>query len=78
MSKVIVYSTSTCPWCDRAKEFLKQNNVEFEERNAQENPEYANELQEKSGGVGVPVLDIDGTIIIGYNEAAIKKALNME
>lgn len=77
MSKVIVYSTSTCPWCERAKEFLKANNVEFEERNAQENPEYANELQEKSGGVGVPVLDIDGTIIIGFNEKKIREVLKL-
>jgi glutaredoxin 3 len=77
MSKVIVYSTSTCPWCDRAKEFLKQNNVEFEERNAQLNPDYANELQEKSGGVGVPVLDIDGTIIIGFNEKKIREVLKL-
>ncbi len=77
MAKVIVYSTSSCPWCDKAKEFLKQNNVEFEERNAQENPEYANELQEKSGGVGVPVLDIDGTIIIGFNEKKIREVLKL-
>lgn len=77
MSKVIVYSTSTCPWCERAKEFLKQNNVEFEERNAQLNPVYANELQEKSGGVGVPVLDIDGTIIIGFNEKKIREVLKL-
>ena len=77
MAKVIVYSTSTCPWCDKAKEFLKENNIEFEERNAQENPEYANELQEKSGGVGVPVLDIDGTIIIGFNEKKIREVLKL-
>lgn len=77
MSKVIVYSTSTCPWCDKAKEFLKQNNIEFEERNAQLNPEYATELQEKSGGVGVPVLDIDGTIIIGFNEKKIREVLKL-
>lgn len=77
MANVIVYSTSTCPWCDRAKEFLKANNIEFEERNAQLNPAYATELQEKSGGLGVPVIDIDGTIIIGYNEKKLREVLKL-
>jgi glutaredoxin-like YruB-family protein len=77
MANVIVYSTSTCPWCDKVKEFLKQNNVEFEERNAQLNPQYATELQEKSGGVGVPVIDVDGTIIIGYNEKKLREVLKI-
>jgi len=75
---VIVYSTTVCPWCVRVKEFLKQNNVQFEERNAQENPAFAEELVKKSGGYAVPVTDIDGTIIIGYNIPKLKAALGLK
>lgn len=74
---VIVYSTTNCSWCVKLKDFLKQNNVEFEERNAEENPRYAVELQEKSGGLAVPVTDVEGTIIIGYNVPKLKEALKL-
>ena len=76
-NNVIVYSTNSCPWCVKAKDFLKQNNVKYEERNAQENPKYAEELFEKSGGGSVPVLDINGTIIIGFNPKKIKDTLGI-
>ncbi len=74
---VIVYSTTHCPWCVKVKDFLKQNGIEYEERNAQENPEYAKEVQAKSGGLAVPVTDIDGTIIIGFNVKKLKEALKL-
>ena len=74
---VIVYSTSVCPWCVKVKDFLKQNNVKFEERNAQENPTYAQELAQKSGGYAVPVTDIDGTIIVGFNVKRLKEVLKL-
>ena len=77
MPKVIVYSTSTCPWCIKAKEFLKENNIEFEDKNTGEDEAARNEMIEKSGQMGVPVLDIDGTIIVGFDQEAIKKALNL-
>jgi glutaredoxin-like YruB-family protein len=77
MAKVIVYSTTVCPWCVKVKEFLKQNGVEYEERNAQENPEYASEAMQKSGGMAVPVTDIDGTIIVGFNVKKLKEALKL-
>ncbi|MEW6723189.1 MAG: glutaredoxin family protein [Candidatus Micrarchaeota archaeon] len=77
MAKVIVYSTTVCPWCVKVKEFLKQNGVEYEERNAQENPEYASEVLQKSGGMAVPVTDIEGTIIVGFNVKKLKEALKL-
>jgi glutaredoxin-like YruB-family protein len=78
MPKVKVYSTPTCPWCHRAKEFLKELKVEFEEINVAENKEAAQEMVEKSGQRGVPVIEIDGEIIIGFNPDEIKKALKIE
>lgn len=77
MAKVKVYSTPTCPYCKKTKEFLKQNNIEFEDLNVAENDQARTEMIEKSGQMGVPVLDIDRTIIVGFNREKIKKALKL-
>lgn len=77
MSNITIYTTSTCPWCHKAMDFFKANKVKFTEVNVQENPERANEVIEKSGQMGVPVIEIDGKIIVGYNETAIKKVLKI-
>ncbi|MBU0628707.1 MAG: glutathione S-transferase N-terminal domain-containing protein [Nanoarchaeota archaeon] len=77
-SKVTVYSTSSCPWCHKAKDFFKQNNIAFEDKNVGEDDAARTEMMEKSGQMGVPVIDIDGTIIIGFDVAAIKKALALK
>ena len=75
--KVKVYSTKTCPWCNVAKEFLEKNNIEFEDVDVSADSRAAQEMVEKSGQRGVPVLDIEGTIIVGFNEPAIRQALNI-
>lgn len=74
---VIVYSTNVCPWCVKVKDFLKQSNIAFEERNVKENPAYAEELVQKSGGAMLPVTDIDGTIIVGFNPKKIREAVGL-
>jgi len=78
MAKIKMYSTKDCPWCLRAKEFLEELKVEFEDINIAEDQIAANEMVELSGQRGVPVLDIDGEIIVGFNPALIKKALKIE
>ena len=77
MPNVKVYSTSTCPYCVMAKEFLKKNNIQFEDINVGINPQAGQEMIDKSGQMGVPVLDIDGQIIVGFDKDAISKALNL-
>ena len=77
MAKTIVYSTETCPWCTVAKDFLKENNIEFEAKDVAEDEAAKGELMQKSGQMAVPVLDIDGTIIVGFDKDAISKALNL-
>lgn len=77
MAKVIVYTKNDCPWCVKVEDFLKQNNIQFEERNAQANPEFAKEVVAKSGGAAVPVTDIDGTIILGFNAKRLKELLKI-
>ena len=59
------------------KDFLKQNKIPFKDINVENNPEAAQEMANKSGQMGVPVIDIDGTIIVGFNEPEIRKALKL-
>ncbi len=77
MTQVKVYSTPTCPWCHVAKKFFKDNGIEFEDYDVSADREAADEMVEKSGQMGVPVIDINGNIIVGFNQGAIKRALKM-
>ena len=74
---VIIYTTPTCPFCAMAKKFLQENGIEYSEKNVASDKEAAIEMIEKSGQMGVPVLDIDGEIIVGFDRDAIKKALKL-
>lgn len=72
-----VYSTNSCPWCVKAKKYLESKGVAFEDLNVQEDMLARDEMISKTKQMGVPVLDINGTIIIGFNQAEIDKALNL-
>jgi len=74
---VKVYSTSTCPWCTRAKQFLKENNINFQDIDVSADQQAANEMMQKTGQMGVPVLDIDGQIIVGFDKERIKLTLGI-
>jgi len=76
--KIKVYSTKSCPYCVMVKDFLKENKIEFEDIDVGENQEAAREMVEKSKQMGVPVIDVDGFIIIGFNKPLLKKALELE
>lgn len=78
MHKVMIYTTNSCPYCVMAKDFFKKNGVKYEEINVEENQEKAEEMVEKSGQMGVPVIDIDGKIIVGFNKPVIVKALELK
>ena len=60
------------------KKFLSENNINFEEIDVSSDQDAAREMIEKSGQTGVPVIEIDGQIIIGFNEPALRKALNIQ
>ncbi len=77
-AEVVVYSTTTCPWCETVKEFLKKNGIKFKDVNVGEDQEAAQAMIERSGQMSVPVVEVDGHIIIGYDEAKLKKALDIE
>ncbi|WP_160693242.1 glutaredoxin family protein [Clostridium sp. C2-6-12] len=70
-----VYTTNTCPWCVKVKNYLKSENIEFEELNVQDDMTAREEMIKKSNQMGVPVLDINNNIIIGFDKPAILKAL---
>ena len=75
---VVIYSTPTCPFCVRAKQYLKDNKIQFEDIDVSENHEKAQEMIKKSGQMGVPVLEIGEEIIIGFDKDKIKEALDIK
>ncbi|MBI2140836.1 glutathione S-transferase N-terminal domain-containing protein [Candidatus Woesearchaeota archaeon] len=77
MAKVTIYSTPTCPWCQKTKEFLRESNVPYQEINVAADHKAAQQMIEKSGQMGVPVIDVDGQIVVGFDKNALKKALKL-
>ena len=78
MAHVTIYTTSTCVYCKMAKEFFKKNNVEYEEKDVAEDEEARREMVEKSEQLGVPVIDIDGTLVVGFDKAKVAQLLNIK
>jgi glutaredoxin-like YruB-family protein len=78
MKSVKIYSTPTCPWCIRTKQFLRDNNVPFEDIDVSADQKAGEEMIQKTGQMGVPVLDIEGTIIVGYDLAKIRDTLGLK
>ncbi|MES3005381.1 MAG: glutaredoxin domain-containing protein [Patescibacteria group bacterium] len=69
--KITIYSTPTCTYCKMAKEFLEEHNVLFEEVNVAANIARRKEMIEKSGQMGVPVIDVDGDVMVGYDQTML-------
>ncbi len=78
MASVTIYSTPTCPYCKQAKEFLNTNEVAFTDIDVSTDASKAQEMIEKSGQMGVPVLDIDGEIIVGFDRERIAQKLGIK
>lgn len=70
-----VYSTPSCPWCSRAKQFFKENKVNFEDIDVSTDVNAAREMVKKSGQMGVPVIDFNGEIIVGFNEPRLRELI---
>jgi glutaredoxin 3 len=75
MAEVRLYSTPTCPYCRMAKDFLDEQKVDVAVVDVSENVEAAREMVDKSGQMGVPVMEVENTIIVGFDRGAYKKAL---
>ena len=76
-NKVLVYSTPNCPYCIQLKQFLAVNNIQFENYDVSVDHDKAEEMVTRSGQMGVPVLDIDGQIIVGFDRTKIKQVLGI-
>jgi glutaredoxin 3 len=77
MKTVSIYTTSTCHFCQMAKEFFKANNVSYNEYNVGEDDAKRAEMIEKSGQMGVPVIYVGDDMVIGFNEGKLKELLGM-
>ena len=77
MAKVTIYSTPTCTYCQVAKQFFGENKVEFEEFDVAADNTKLQEMVEKSGQMGVPVIEIDDQIIVGFDEGRVREMIGM-
>ncbi|ABG04571.1 Glutaredoxin-like protein, YruB [Rubrobacter xylanophilus DSM 9941] len=75
MSKVVVFTTSSCPWCERAKRYLRERGVAFKEVNVERDPGAARDLVRRTGSTGVPVIKIGGKWIVGFDRQRIDQEL---
>lgn len=78
MAKVTIYSTPTCVYCKMAKEFFKKNDVAYEERNVASDMKAREDMVNKSHQLGVPVIDIDNNIVIGFDQKTIEGLLGLK
>jgi glutaredoxin 3 len=77
MKNVAIYTTPTCTYCKKTKEFFKNNNVDFTEHDVTTDVAKRDEMIKRSGQMGVPVIDIDGTLVLGYDETKLKELLGL-
>ena len=77
MAIVTLYSTPTCKWCIKTREFLNTNKIPYTDYDVSTDEKRAEEMSQKSEQMGVPVIDIDGNIIVGYDEARLKTLLSL-
>ena len=76
--KVTIYGTDSCPWCHKAREFMKEHKVKFTDKNVGEDQKAAQEMIKKSGQQGVPVIDVGGEIIVGFDEDRLRSLLKIK
>jgi len=70
-----MYSTPTCPWCRKAKEFLQEKGIQYSDYNVAEDREKLQEMVQLTGQHGVPVITVGDEVVVGFNQAKIEEAL---
>lgn len=78
MKNVTIYTTPTCVYCKMTKEFFKENNINYEEKDVSADAQAREEMIKKSGQMGVPVIEIDGQIIVGFDKPKLSNLLEIE
>jgi glutaredoxin-like YruB-family protein len=74
--KVVIYSTPTCPYCKRAKDYLSRKGIAYTDIDVAQDREKAKEMTQKSGQMGVPVITINGEVVVGFNQTLLDKLLS--
>lgn len=77
MSHVTIYSTPTCPFCHQAKEYFKEKNIQYTDYNVADDQKKAEEMVEKSGQMGVPVILIGDEVVVGFDKERIDELLKL-
>jgi len=75
MAKVKIYSTPTCSYCNAAKSFFKEENIEYKEVDVSKDQEAAKEMVEKSGQMGVPVIIIGNETLVGFDREKVEELI---
>ena len=75
--RVLVFTTPTCPWCQRAKQYLRQQRVSYREVDVSRDAAAARDLVRRTGQMGVPVVEIDGRPVVGFDQRAIDRLLGL-
>jgi glutaredoxin-like YruB-family protein len=75
--RVLVFTTPSCPWCLRAKQYLRQHNVRFREVDVSRDAAAARDLVRRTGQMGVPVVEIDGRPVVGFDKSQIDRLLGL-
>ena len=75
---VTIYSTPTCHYCHMAKEFFKENNIAYTEKDVAEDDAARQESIQKSGQMGVPVIDVDGNIMVCFDNSKLSELLDIK
>ncbi len=78
MKSVKIYTTPTCVYCKMAKEFFTKNNVPYQELNVASDDQARQDMIKKSHQMGVPVIDVAGEIIVGFNRQELERALELK
>jgi len=78
MANIKIYSTPTCPWCKKAKAYLDEKGIAYTSVDVSSDDVAQKEMIEKSGQMGVPVIDIDGKIVIGFDKKKIDEILGLK
>ncbi len=74
--KVVIYTTPTCPYCHRAKDYLSRKGIPYLEHNVAADRDKVKEMIQKSGQMGVPVITINGEVVVGFNQSLLDKLLS--
>lgn len=75
--EVTIYTASTCSWCEAVKEYLRAREIDFEEVDVSTDMDRAQEIVERSGQYGVPVIEIDGEMVVGFDRPRIDALLEL-